>query len=151
MFQKIVNYLYIFIAYFSLIKIILFVMSVERKDLLCPDGPKTKDLSLCKEGNSKIYHHYKPSKEDKKNKLKNNVFNIQEELRTEVKWRRYVFLAAAIAVFYYFFMYDKLIHPKDLVMFIIIFVIAHKMFDDFYFYHHYKFVHRTIKNNIIKM
>lgn len=149
--EKVKKYFYIFIAYFIIIKILFVVLSTERKDLLCPDGPKTKDLSLCKEGNAKIYNSYKPRKGDSKTKLKSNVYNIQDELKNEVKWRRYVLIGIMIAVFYNFFMYDRIIHPKDLLIFVFIFVIVHKMFDDFYFYHHYKFVNRVIKNNMIKM
>ena len=149
--EKVKKYFYIFVAYFIIIKILFVVLSTERKDLLCPDGPKTKDVSLCKEGNSRIYHSYKPKRGDSKAKLKSNVYNIQDELRQEVKWRRYVLLGIIIALFYNFFMYDRIIHPKDLLVFVFIFVVAHKMFDDFFFYHHYKFVNRVIKHNMIKM
>lgn len=151
MLKQTLNYAYMIIGYFILVKAMVVILGKERMDLMCPNGAVEKNMSLCKEGNSKIYHYKKPNKNDSKYKLKNNIFNIQEELRNEVKWRRYVLLGVAIALIYNLFICNRIPSPKELIIFTMFVVIIHKMFDDFFYYHHYKFVHKVIKNNVIKI
>lgn len=82
-------------VYITLFSILKFAISREKSDLYCPEGPDTKDKSLCKDGNGKIYAKYKYSPDDKGKPIESlkKLSKLGNTHSVEIIWRRCIIIA----------------------------------------------------------
>lgn len=128
-----------------------WVVPTERRDLMCPDGATTKDRSICKEGNGKVYNGSRPDENDTVSTLLQKIEIASKTVRRDVVWRR-SFIVACIACFAIFLIIlRKFPNPTEVIGIIFIITMAVMCMFSFYNYHHYAHPERNIKMCLDKL
>ena len=122
------------------------IISTEKYDILCPDGPLTKNKNLCKEGNGKTYNKAIPNKHDSLNTLISKISIACKAIRKDVIWRKLV-ITSSISLFLIFSIVMRRIPTiYEIVGMLLIMTTVGYGLNNFYNYHHYS----HIENNILK-
>ena len=135
--------IFIFIACLA-----VYVLKTEKKDLTCPQGPLTKDTSLCREGNGKTYHQAIPSVKDSTITLLKKIKIAALAGRKDVYWRRAFIVACLCTLFIYLTVIRCVPSVSDAVLMIFIITIFMYVTNSLYNYHHYGHIEGNIIQSI---
>jgi len=133
------------------IVIILYVVTqivvpTEKNDLHCPQGPYTKNKSLCKEGNGKTYSGSHPESNDTTNVLLSKIKIAALAGRKDVSWRRSFIASCIICLLVFAIVLRKIPSVAELLGVLFVCTTVMYAIHSFYNYHHYA----HIEGNIIK-
>lgn len=132
---------------------LLFKLAIrtEMADIKCPEGPHTKDTSLCKEGNGKLFQVAKYNKNDDINKVGSKIIKLIQNKHTQVYWRRSFILSIIIAIMGNYIITGSLPSSRNLLfLFLLVYVCSTSM-NSFYVHHYDKIFDRKIVEGVNKI
>jgi len=130
---------------YSIIIVIFYKFLItEKTDITCPQGPNTKDKSVCREGNGKTYNGSQPSSNDKAAILLQKIDIAATAIRKDVVWRKSYIIACISAVFIFGLILK--ISPTISEVVLTIFIIGTIIYatHNLYNYHHTKHIEDNI-------
>lgn len=120
----------------------------ELLDMTCPEGPDTKDKSVCKDGNGKLWANYRYSKSDSPKSSLEKLSNLSDSYSKVIIWRRYITLAFISSLLLFLITQQRIPSGFELlgamVVIFTVFYVAH----NYYSYHHDRFISEATESNL---
>jgi hypothetical protein len=138
---------------YGVLLLLLFKLAIrtEMSDIKCPEGPHTKDKSLCKEGNGKLFQVAKYNKNDDINKIGSKITKLIQNKHTQVYWRRSFILSIIIAIMGNYIILGSLPRARNLLfLFLLVYVCSTSM-NSFYVHHYDKIFDKKIVEGVNKI
>ncbi len=140
------------IIYVLFLCIFFFIaLPTERKDLMCPQGPLTKNCKRCKEGNGKTYYGSKPKKSDTPKEILKRIEIAAVAGGKDVTWRKSFIFSLIASFLISFVVCNKLPDGKQLFLTTLIIFGAFYGYFSLYQYHHYNHIRDNILENVRKL
>jgi hypothetical protein len=146
--QKIFSLIMKIIIYITILKVIFWSIENEKVDILCPDGPFTKNKCDCKQANGKLYANHKYKQGDTLNTIISNLEKINQNSRREVIWRRYLICSVASTLLLFLITQQRFPNEIELIGSVLVIYSILCMMHGFYSYHHYNFCSDTVNMNL---
>lgn len=133
------------IIYAIIIFLIFYaIIPTEKDDLTCPDGPNTKDKSLCREGNGKTYNGSRAFKTDNVSVLLGKITIAAKANTHDVMWRKSFLAGMVCVIFLYMFVHKHFPSGCDMVLTIFITAVIFYFCHILYQHHHYTHIQKNI-------
>ena len=135
---------------YSIFIIILLkiVLPTEKADMMCPNGPYTKNKKVCKEGNGKLFRFSKINKQDNVKTISLKMNKFIDDKKTQVKWRRFFIMTIILCLLIPYIITNNIPRGKDfLILFFIVFTILIG-FDNFYTFHYINIFDNKLKEGL---
>jgi len=141
------NVKYSDVAVYVIMLALLFklVIRTERADMMCPNGPHTKNKSLCKEGNGKLFKYGKIKKKDTIPVLSVKINKLIDDKNKQVYWRRFFMISFLLSLTLYYVMFETLPSGNRLVIMMIVCLFILFNFHSFYHFHYTRLFDDQIK------
>lgn len=138
---------------YGVLLFLLFKLAIrtEMKDMKCPEGPHTKDTSLCKEGNGKLFQVANYKKTDDINKIGKKITKLIGDKHTQVYWRRSFILAVISSIIGIYAVTGSFGNGRSLLFLFLIIYIGSTSINSFYVHHYDKIFDRKILEGITKI
>ena len=126
-------------------------LRTEHADLTCPQGPYTKNKSVCKHGNGKLVQVAKyESKDDVKTTLKKMNMLIKNK-HTQVYWRRSFILAVTVSFLGNYILTGSFPDGRNLILLFLVVYLASSSLNSFYVHHNDKVFDEKIVQGLVKI
>lgn len=135
------------IGFAAILYAVSVVVRVEKVDLTCPEGPYTKDRTVCGDGNGKSYGNTKPNVKDNNVEVIQKIKKLARSLREDICWRKAFIASFIMMVLIFLFVFRRI--PEAIEMFGVMFVcmVTGWLFYSFYNSHHYKHIEYNLLGN----
>ena len=131
-----------FIFLFLLLKL---AIPTEKADMMCPDGPHTKNKSLCREGNGKLFRYGKIGKKDSIAVLTMKINKLIDDKNNQVYWRRFFIMSFLMCLTIHYVLFESLPSGNRLIVMMLICLFFLLNFHSFYNFHYTKLFDDKIK------
>jgi len=133
------------ISVYILLGLVLYYFAkTELADLTCPEGPNTKDRSLCREGNGKSYNGSAAEFKDKTSIMLKKIDIAATATRRDVVWRRSYIIACVSLVLIFMLVLKRFPSAPEAVLTVLIIMTSTYFTYNFYNYHHTKYPEQNI-------
>jgi hypothetical protein len=123
-------------VYIVLALVLYYFTNTELADVTCPQGPNTKDRSLCREGNGKSYNGSAPKSKDTTASLLKKIDIAATAERRDVVWRRCYIIACACLILLFTLALGRWPSASEAVLTVLIIMTVSYFAHNFYNYHH---------------
>lgn len=146
-----INYSDLFI--YAILFGVLFKVALptEKADLTCPNGPYTKNKSVCKHGNGKLVQVAKYKDEDDINTVLKKMNMLIKNKHTQVYWRRSFILSVVVSFFSNYILTGSFPDGRDfLLVFLVVYIISTSL-NSFYVHHNDKVFDEKIVQGLTRV
>ena len=123
----------------------------ELLDMNCPEGPDTKDRSVCRDGNGKLWAHYRVKKDDSPRASLAKIRVLHHNYAKAVQWRRCFVLSFVATLFLFLVTQQRLPSGFELLGSMLVIFIAWYMAGSFYDFHHNRFMREAIDGHLASL
>lgn len=135
---------------YAFISVAIFQKAVKREllDMNCPEGPDTKDPSVCRDGNGKLWANQKYTKQDTPQSSLAKISTLNQNYGKAIIWRRYLILSVVSSILLFLVTQQRLPSGFELLGAMLIIFIVFYVAHSFYRYHHDRFIEETITRHL---
>lgn len=126
----------------------VYIIKLEQRDIRCPQGLDTTNLSLCKDGNGKNYHKAKPEIGDSVSTLLNKIKISATAGRKDVIWRRAFIIGCICTIGIFLICFRSIPSVPQVVTIIIIITMTVYVLHSYFDYHHYFHIEDSILKSV---
>lgn len=125
-------------------------MGVKREllDMNCPDGPDTKDMSVCKDGNGKLWAKHRFTLNDTVKTSLAKISALNHSYNKAIIWRRYLILSFVATILLFLVALQRLPTGFELLGSMLIIFIVFYVAHNYYRYHHDRFIEESITRHL---
>jgi hypothetical protein len=145
LYKKKAKYADIVVYVIFLTLLLKIAMPTEKADMMCPQGPHTKNKSLCREGNGKLFRYGKISNKDSISDLTIKLNKLIDDKNTQVYWRRFFIMSFLLCLTLHYVLFESLPSGSRMVVMIIVCFFFLLNFHSFYHFHYNKLFDDKIK------
>jgi len=128
--------------------VVMIAIPTEKADMMCPQGPYTKNKKLCKEGNGKLFKYSKFNEKDTIKTTSRKLQKLIDDKKTQIIWRR-LFIQSVIIVFLLnFIVTDNIPDGKQFFISTLLVYFILLSFTNFYNTHYYNLFDNKIKQGL---
>ena len=127
------------------------VLTTEQADLTCPQGPYTKNKSVCKHGNGKLVQVAKYERKDDVSTTLKKMNMLIKNKHTQVYWRRSFILAVIVSFFGNYILSGSFPDGRNLILLFIVVYLASSSLNSFYVHHNDKVFDEKIVQGLVKI
>jgi hypothetical protein len=135
---------------YAIVGYAVFTMGVKREklDMNCPDGPDTKDMSVCKDGNGKLWSRHRYTEGDTVKSSLAKISALNHSYNKAIIWRRYLTLSFISTLLLFLVSLQRLPTGFELLGSMLIIFIVFYVAHNFYRYHHDRFIEEAITRHL---
>jgi len=131
-----------------LLLLLRFALKNEWYDIKCPEGPDTKNMKKCAEGNGKNYHGSKPSEKDKTEVLLSKINIAATSIRKDIVWRKAVIYACLSSIFIFSVALQIIPTVSQLFLTCLMIMLVIYFGTNYFNHHHYAHVEKNIIDSV---
>lgn len=120
----------------------------ELLDMNCPEGPDTKDKSVCKDGNGKLWAGHKFTKSDTPRTSLAKISTLNQNYGKAVIWRRCIILSFVATILIFLVTLKRLPSGFELLGSMLVIFMVFYVANGFYRYHHDSFIEEAITEHL---
>lgn len=124
------------------------VIKNELYDMTCPDGPDTKDMSQCKDGNGKLWARHKYVKTDNVGECIDKMSILNKNYNKPIMWRRCILMGFVASILVFSVTQQRLPSGFELLGSTILIFIVFYVATNYYRHHHDRFIEESVEEHL---
>lgn len=126
-------------------------LRTENADLTCPEGPYTKNKSVCRHGNGKLVQVAKYTEKDNISGITKKMNMLIKNKHTQVYWRRSFILAVVVGLFINYLTVGSFPDGRTFLITVLFVYMASSSLNSFYVHHNDKVFDEKIVQGLVRI